>query len=230
MAEWIDHSRFAGFNTDDPWASLEHGLSRQPSDFGLPPRTFASEDRSWRTVVAVDANRSGKGDECGIVVATAPAKAAWLADHFVVLADRSTSGGPHVWSKVATSAYRHYGADRLVAEGSEDVRVILHAADATVNVELVTPTLSKLARAEPVASASEKAGSTTPARSAAWRRSRCRGFPAVGPRIVSTRSCTPCAGSFHPAPASDRADSPPPSWLASTPLEVSRASRRLPVG
>ena len=124
--------------------------------------------------------------------------------------------------------YRHYGADRIVAEGSEDVKVILHAADPTVNVELVTSTLWKLARAEPVASAYEKGWVHHAGTFRRLEARRCRGSrqSLSGPsRRARVRRLL--AGSAGLRNRSGRLVTP--SWLAPTPLEVSRASRRVPV-
>jgi phage terminase large subunit-like protein len=105
------------------------------------------------TVVAVDPNtESGESsDNAGIIVAGQN----YSTGHVYVLADHTvTKGGPAVWAQRAVDAYHEHGADMIVAEknqGGQMVRLTIQGVDPDVPVELVTASVGKRTRAEPVA-------------------------------------------------------------------------------
>ena len=104
-----------------------------------------------RIVVAIDpATTSGENaDETGIVVAGRCAEG-----RIYILADLSGRHPPDVWARIAAEAYRHWQADRLVAEinqGGEMVKATLKVIDPTLVVRTVHASRGKVIRAEPVA-------------------------------------------------------------------------------
>lgn len=117
------------------------------------------EEKRASVVVAVDpSGASGKAeekaDEIGIVAA-----AKGLDGHGYVLEDLSLLAAPAVWARRAVEAYHRYRADCIVAErnfGGEMVRAVIHGADPTVPVRLVTASRGKAVRAEPVAALYEE--------------------------------------------------------------------------
>lgn len=98
-------------------------------------------------VVAVDPSGGG-ASECGIVVvAKTPSGRAFILEDASVLADAD------VWSKEVVRLYREYNATCVVAEGNFGRTLVItaiRAADASVRVELVTASVNKERRAEPV--------------------------------------------------------------------------------
>ena len=108
-------------------------------------------------VIGVDppARSGAKADECGIV---AVGRTAGGIIH--VLADLSSQGEtPGEWSARVVSAFRHYEANRVVAEinnGGEMVAQVLRQNDANLPVRNVTATRGKFLRAEPIAAAYER--------------------------------------------------------------------------
>lgn len=100
-----------------------------------------------RTVIGVDPP-SGDGT-CGIVVCARDATGIGhvLADHSV------TALSPEGWARVVADASAIHEAHRIVAErnqGGAMVRTVLHGADPRLSVKLVTATVGKSFRAEPV--------------------------------------------------------------------------------
>jgi phage terminase large subunit-like protein len=110
-------------------------------------------------VVAIDppATAGARADECGIIVAARAANR-----HIYVLADLSSQGDtPAGWASRVVAAYRHYRANRVVAEvnnGGAMVAEVLRQSDANLPVRSVTATRGKFLRAEPVAAAYERGG------------------------------------------------------------------------
>jgi hypothetical protein len=109
-----------------------------------------------RVVVAIDpAASSHEGsDETGIIVAGRDDRG-----HGYVLADLSGKYQPHDWAKIAITAYRQHGADRIVAEvnnGGEMVEATLRTIDANVPFTAVHASRGKFARAEPVSALYEQ--------------------------------------------------------------------------
>ena len=113
-----------------------------------------------RVVVGVDPPASASGT-CGIVVCgmrklegerTGPSTSLRTG---YVLADASVSGvSPEGWARAVARAARAWRADRVVAEknqGGEMVSSVLKAVDDGLPVELVSASVGKAARAEPVA-------------------------------------------------------------------------------
>jgi phage terminase large subunit-like protein len=115
-----------------------------------------------RVVVAVDpsVSKSGRADECGIVVAGATMKGPRNAWSAVVIEDASVSGGgPQAWAEAAVAAYHRHGADRIVAEvnqGGALVEQAIRMVDPVVPYRAVTARLGKSLRAEPVAALYEQ--------------------------------------------------------------------------
>lgn len=101
-----------------------------------------------RVLVAVDPP-AGDGT-CGIV---AVARDRDGIAH--VLADHSVTGrSPEGWARAVADAARLHGTDEVVAEanqGGRMVRSVLLTADRALRVRLVTATVGKATRAEPVA-------------------------------------------------------------------------------
>lgn len=108
-------------------------------------------------IVGVDPPaRSGeKSDECGIIVV-----ARMVGGEVHVLADLTSQGEtPGQWSARVVEAYRHFRANRVVAEinnGGEMVAQVMRQHDAHLPVRAVTATRGKFLRAEPVAAAYER--------------------------------------------------------------------------
>ena len=108
-----------------------------------------------RIVVAIDpAVTSGEqSDATGIIVAGVSGNVGF------VLEDLSGRFPPEHWARLATDAYRRWGADRIVAEannGGDLVASVLRAVDANVPVRLVRASRGKRARAEPVSALYEQ--------------------------------------------------------------------------
>ena len=115
---------------------------------GLPPLK--------RIVVGVDPSASGKGDECGIVVAGLGADG-----HGYVIDDRSRQGSPSEWALAAVTAYNVHQANALVAEvnqGGEMVETVLRTVDKErrITYKAVHASRGKYTRAEPIASLYEQ--------------------------------------------------------------------------
>lgn len=113
-----------------------------------------------RIIIAVDPSISSEehSDETGIVaVGCARDKDGYMRGY--VLADYSMRGNPNEWSRRAVALYRHFEADRIVAEknqGGEMVEATLRAADRNVPVTLVHASRGKLVRAEPISALYEQ--------------------------------------------------------------------------
>ena len=109
-----------------------------------------------RIVVAIDpAVTSGEGsDETGIVV-----DAIGTDGKGYTLADLSGRMSPQDWAKRAVTAYKDFGADRIVAEannGGDLVSTVIRTVDPNVPVTLVHAAKGKRTRAEPVAALYEQ--------------------------------------------------------------------------
>jgi phage terminase large subunit-like protein len=109
-----------------------------------------------RIVVAIDpAVSAGEAaDEAGIIVAARDA-----GGHAYVLGDLSGRMGPIEWARTAVAAYRHTGADRVVAEvnnGGAMVEATLRMVDPAVSYRAVHASRGKAVRAEPVAALYEQ--------------------------------------------------------------------------
>ena len=103
-----------------------------------------------RVVVAVDpAGGSNHGNaETGIIVA-----GVGQDGHGYVLRDLSGRHSPERWAYHAVTAYRDYGADRIVAErnyGGEMVEATIRGVSPNVPVRMVSASRGKAVRAEPV--------------------------------------------------------------------------------
>ena len=114
--------------------------------------TLAPPPHFTRTLIAVDPP-SGDGT-CGIIACARDAVgvAHVLADHSV------TARSPEGWARAVAVAAAVHGTREVIAEsnqGGKMVRAVLHAADAGLQVRLVTAHQGKTARAEPVACAFE---------------------------------------------------------------------------
>jgi phage terminase large subunit-like protein len=107
---------------------------------------------AWQLIVAVDP--PGETAECGIVVVAGqrgvPRGQAYVLD------DSSLAGPPEVWAAQVVATVRRWGAEAAYVEanqGGDMVRAVIHAVDPTLNVRKITASLSKEARAQPVATA-----------------------------------------------------------------------------
>ena len=76
-----------------------------------------------------------------------------------VLADLTIKANPIEWARVAITALREYGADRIVAEanqGGDMVRTVIAAVDPLAPITLVHASRGKRTRAEPIAALYEQ--------------------------------------------------------------------------
>lgn len=109
-----------------------------------------------RIVVGVDPAVTGNAasDETGIVVA-----ARGSGSQYYVLDDRSMQGRPSEWAAGVCDAFRHWKADRVVAEvnnGGELVEAVLRTCNVDLSYRAVRAARGKIARAEPVAALYEQ--------------------------------------------------------------------------
>lgn len=116
--------------------------------------------RMVRVVVAVDPSgtsgedEEGAGDAVGIVAA-----GLGIDGLYYILADDTCNLPPSGWSQAAVNCYRHWGADRIVAErnyGGAMVEYTIRTADRHVSYSDVTATRGKTVRAEPIAALYER--------------------------------------------------------------------------
>ena len=110
--------------------------------------TSSSRGGFVRTLIAVDPP-SGDGT-CGIIACARDTGgiAHVLADHSI------TARSPEGWTRAVADAAALHGTTEVVAEanqGGKMVAAVLLTADAGLRVRLVTATIGKTARAEPVA-------------------------------------------------------------------------------
>lgn len=109
-----------------------------------------------REVVAIDpAVTSAEGsDETGIAVAGLGED----GDAYV-LDDLSLKASPHAWGTAAVEGYRHYQADRIVAEvnnGGDMVELTIRTVDPNASYKAVHASRGKATRAEPIAALYEQ--------------------------------------------------------------------------
>lgn len=114
-------------------------------------RVEPSPDRIFRRIViAIDPAGSSheRSDETGIIVC------AYGTDNKgYILEDLSGRYSPGGWARQAVRAYKHWNADKIVAEnnfGGEMVTATIHSEDSTVPVKVVHASRGKLVRAEPI--------------------------------------------------------------------------------
>ena len=121
------------------------------------PEPFTIQRRSLtRIVVAIDpaVTSSAASDETGIVVAGIDAN-----QHGYVLEDLSGRYSPDQWARRAVTAYREWGADRIVAEvnnGGDLVSTVIRTVDPNVSYKAVHASRGKITRAEPIAALYEQ--------------------------------------------------------------------------
>jgi phage terminase large subunit-like protein len=118
--------------------------------------TSAQLPRMKRIVVGVDpaVTNNETSDETGIVVVGLGED-----NHGYVLDDRSLKDSVSAWGQAAVNAYRHFSADRVVAEvnnGGDLVEVVVRQADANVSYKAVRASRGKQTRAEPVSALYEQ--------------------------------------------------------------------------
>lgn len=137
--------QFAGDSSDALWSRsvIDNMRLYVRNESELPPLR--------RIVVAIDpAISSDTGsNETGIVAAGIDA-----GGQGYVLADGSGVFKPDEWARAALSLYRHYSADRIVAEanqGGEMVEQVIRSVNPDAPVKLVKASRGKYVRAEPVA-------------------------------------------------------------------------------
>lgn len=144
---------------DVPGALWNREMFDPPADSGRKGRIhFKDLPELVRIIVAIDPagtqEGSEDGDEIGIVVAGKDAE-----DNGYVLADVSIKGGPSVWAGMAIRAYKHFQADRIVAEvnyGGAMVENTIRNVDPNVSYSSVHASRGKVVRAEPVAALYEQ--------------------------------------------------------------------------
>ena len=109
-----------------------------------------------RIVIGVDPAVTSREDSdlTGIIVAAlGPGK------QFYVLDDLSLRASPDAWAAEVVRAYRHYGADRVVAErnnGGDLVESVLRSKAPNLSFKSVVATRGKAVRAEPIAALYEQ--------------------------------------------------------------------------
>ena len=152
----LNPPQLAGEGDRSPsWASGGGGSVARVATGREPPPSAAeaaatspSRGGFVRTLIAIDPP-SGDGT-CGII---ACARDAAGVAH--VLADHSVSArSPEGWARAVADAAALHGTNEVVAEGNQGgkmVAAVLLTADAGLRVRLVTATVGKTARAEPVA-------------------------------------------------------------------------------
>jgi len=111
-----------------------------------------------RVVVAIDPSGSAgemdDGDSQGIVIA-----GKGVDGRAYVLGDWSCKLSPDGWGRRAVEAYKHFNADRIVAErnyGGAMVQHVIRTVDKSASYKEVTASRGKVARAEPVAALYEQ--------------------------------------------------------------------------
>lgn len=112
-----------------------------------------------RTVVAVDPSgcsgqEDTRSDEVGIIVAGVSVEGKGY-----ILDDLSGRYGPKEWAKIAVSAYERYACAAIVAEknyGGAMVEAVIQAESENVHVKLVSASVGKAVRAEPISNLYEK--------------------------------------------------------------------------
>ena len=111
-----------------------------------------------RVVVAIDPSGSAgemdDGDSQGIVIA-----GKGVDGRAYVLGDWSCKLSPDGWGRRAVDAYKHFNADRIVAErnyGGAMVQHVIRTVDKSASYKEVTASRGKVARAEPVAALYEQ--------------------------------------------------------------------------
>ena len=109
-----------------------------------------------RIVVAVDpaVSVSESSDETGIVVA-----GLGVDGHGYILEDASGKLSPIAWAQRGVSAYRKWGADRIVAEANQGgamVETTVRTVDANISFKAVHASRGKVTRAEPIAALYEQ--------------------------------------------------------------------------
>ncbi len=139
------------------WQSLYQQQPVQAMD-GLVKREWlqpaATPQRRYisRIVIGVDpattANR--KSDETGIMVVGQHNNGNWY-----VLEDLTTRATPEGWARIVADAYHRWQASEVIAEvnqGGDMVVQTIHSVDRAVRVRKARAVVSKVLRAEPVAS------------------------------------------------------------------------------
>lgn len=110
-------------------------------------------------VVALDPSTSADGerDACGIVVA------GYAAGRYYVLHDATLSGSPSSWARKAIQIYHQYNANLIVAEGNQGGAMVKMCLTSSLRqnetlplIRLVHASVSKVARAEPIAALYEE--------------------------------------------------------------------------
>jgi phage terminase large subunit-like protein len=104
-----------------------------------------------RIVVGVDPAVTSRpdSDETGIVVA-----GLGTDNHYYVLSDASLRGTPAEWAQAVDAQYRHFRADRVVAEvnnGGDLIAANLRNVNPELSCRSITASRGKIVRAEPVA-------------------------------------------------------------------------------
>jgi len=136
------------FQSDNPHALWKAGDIAASRVQGAP--------QLRRVVVGVDPAVSAHAgsDETGIVVAGIDANG-----QYYVLEDASLQGSPLVWAQEVVRAYRHYKADRVVAEvnqGGDLVLSNIRFVDRQIAVSPIHSMRGKMLRAEPIAALYEQ--------------------------------------------------------------------------
>jgi phage terminase large subunit-like protein len=139
---------YAEMLEDTPGALWNHALLESVRTRSFP--------LMQRIVIGIDpAVTCGENaDDTGIIVAGLGEDA-----QFYILRDLTCHSSPAAWGRRAINAYRHYGADRIIAEvnnGGDMVEHTLRTIDANAPYKSVHASHGKRARAEPVAALYEQ--------------------------------------------------------------------------
>jgi phage terminase large subunit-like protein len=158
----LERRRLRRFDIEHPWGSLISELGAMKGPWEIMDEEQRAEEQEtlhiptntgapWTRLVGVDP--PGTTADCGIIVGTAPRKAAAGRDHAVILDDFTTAGTPEHWGQTVVNAYRKWQCHGVVVEqnmGGDMVRSTIHNIDPSVTVVKVHAKLGKFDRAEPV--------------------------------------------------------------------------------
>lgn len=169
------HQRYAGTRLgrqeleaeillDLPGALWTRSMFDPPEGSDLPGRIRWTQCPPMsRIVVGVDPsgtkNGSDDGDSIGIVVAGVDDSPGPKGPVGYVIADLTLKGGPLEWGRMAVWAYKHFKADRIVAEvnfGGAMVESTIRQVDPNVSYREVRASRGKYVRAEPISALYEQ--------------------------------------------------------------------------
>ena len=142
---------FNNNNIDEPRIRYDSHINNEKSEV-FYRKIVDSMDR---IVVAIDPaiTSNPKSDETGIIICGKK------GDQGYVIGDASLIGTPQQWAAAAVFQYKHFGADRIVAEvnqGGDMVESTIRNVDKLVPYKAVRASKGKALRAEPIAALYEQ--------------------------------------------------------------------------